>query len=91
VSLASASLLIVFRMYVSFHSSKPGASFPNQALIEPFSIAIWNKHKFAVTVAVITWVTNVSFIIQGKSLPFYPPADYRESHTNMIWYQVSRG
>ncbi|KAF8496114.1 hypothetical protein F5888DRAFT_1804260 [Russula emetica] len=28
-------------------------------------IAIWNKNKFAVGIAVITWVTNVSVVIQG--------------------------
>jgi len=86
MSLVSASLLVIVRMYVSFHSSKPGPPFPNQALIRVFSIAIWNKSKFVVAIAVITWVTNVSVIIQGKSLPFYPPANYRESHTNMILY-----
>jgi hypothetical protein len=32
-----------------------------------FSIAIWNKNKYAMALAVITWVTNVSVIIQGKS------------------------
>jgi hypothetical protein len=37
-------------------------------------------------IAVITWVTNVSVIIQGKSQRFYPPADHRESHANMILY-----
>jgi hypothetical protein len=58
-------------MYVSFHSSKPGPSFSNQALTEAFSIAIWNKNKFAMAFAVITWLTNVSVIIQGKSLPFF--------------------
>ena len=53
-----------------------------------FRIAIWNKNKFPVAIAVIAWVTNVSFIIQGKS---FPPVDCRESHTNMILYQLSRG
>ncbi|KAF8492451.1 hypothetical protein F5888DRAFT_1891854, partial [Russula emetica] len=68
VSLINASLLIIVRMYVtvSFNSSKPGPSFPNQALIEAFSIAIWNKNKFAVAIAGITWVTNVSLAIRGK-------------------------
>jgi hypothetical protein len=89
VSLVSASLLVIVRMYVSFHSSIPpsqGHLSPNRALIETFSIAIWNKNKFAVAFAVITWVTNVSVIIQGKSLPFYSLADYRELHTNLILY-----
>jgi hypothetical protein len=86
VSLVSASLLVVARAYVSFHSFKPGQYFPNQALIEAFSIAIWNKNKFAMAIAVISWVTNVSVIIQGKSFPFYSPVDYRESHNNMILY-----
>jgi hypothetical protein len=72
VSLVSASLLIIVRVYVSFHSFKPGPSFPNQALTDAFSIAIWNKNKFAVTIAAIALVTNASVIIQGKSLPFYP-------------------
>jgi hypothetical protein len=72
-------------MYVSFRSSKPGPSLPNQALIGEFSVAIWNKNKFAVAFAIIAWLTNFSIIIQGKTLPFYPTADYRESHTNIIF------
>ncbi len=81
MSLVSASLLIIIRMYVSFHSYKPGPSFPNEALIEAFSIAIWSKNKIAVAIGVTTWVTNVLVIIQGEYL-FYP-ADYRASHTNV--------
>ncbi len=66
MSLVSASLLVIIRMYVSFHSYKPGPSFPNEALIKAFSIAIWSKNTIAVAIGVITWVTNVSVIIQGK-------------------------
>jgi hypothetical protein len=73
-------------MYVSFHSFKPGPSFTNQALIEAFSCAIWNKNKSAVAIAVIAWVTNVLVTIYGKYLSFFHPADYGESHTNMILY-----
>jgi hypothetical protein len=86
VSQLSATLLVIFRMYVSFHSSKPGPSFPNQALIEVFSVAIYNRNKFVMALAVTAWVINFSLIIEGKSLPFCHPADYRESHTNMILY-----
>jgi hypothetical protein len=68
VGLVGASLLVMIRTYVSSQSSEPGPSFPNQALIGAFRIAIWNKNKLAVAIAVIAWVTNVSFIIQGKSL-----------------------
>ncbi|KAI9508999.1 hypothetical protein F5148DRAFT_1283413 [Russula earlei] len=37
-------------------------------LTELFSIAIWSVDKVVSSIAAITWVVNVSFLIQGKSL-----------------------
>jgi hypothetical protein len=42
---------------------------PNQVLIEPPSVAIWNRHKVAVNIAIGTWVIYVVFLIQGISFP----------------------
>ncbi len=89
MSLISASLLIIIRMYASFHSYKLGLSFPNETLIEAFSIAIWSKNKIAVGIALILGVANVSAIIQGKFL--LPPVDCRESHTNVIFNRRCTG
>ncbi|KAH9985894.1 hypothetical protein BJV74DRAFT_548942 [Russula compacta] len=33
-------------------------------------IAIWNKNRVVVAISTGVWVTNVSFIIRGESLPF---------------------
>ena len=48
-----------------------GASFPNQALIEPevSSIAIWNRNKIVMAIAGGLWLSNVAASIEGKSLP----------------------
>jgi hypothetical protein len=57
-------------MYVFANTS--GSHYPpNQALIEIVSIAIWNRKKPAIVVAVGIWVVNVAFYLQGKiSSPF---------------------
>ena len=46
--------------------------FPNQTFIEVVRIAIWNRKKVIVVIAITLWVTNAAFFIQCKSL-FYPP------------------
>ena len=40
---------------------------PGKDLIDIFSVAIWNKNKFAVAIATGLWVTNVVAITQGRS------------------------
>jgi hypothetical protein len=71
--LAAASLLIVLRMcvHLSFRSTIIS---PHQALIEAASIAIWNKNRIAVALAIGTWAINVAFLIQGMLFPFRPTA-----------------
>ena len=56
--------------YVSFILNS-GISFPNQALIEAPSIAIWNRDKIVTAIAASVWFTNVAASIQGK---YYPPS-----------------
>jgi len=41
---------------------------PNQALIGALSIAIWNKNKVVMSMAIGTWGINVALLIQGKYL-----------------------
>jgi hypothetical protein len=36
-------------------------------MTEVSSVAIWNKHKIAVAIALSVWVTNVAASIHGKS------------------------
>ena len=85
MGLSAASLLIIFRMYVSFRSSNP-PFFPNEALTEASSIAIWDRNKFVVTIATIVWVASLVAIIQGKLFPFLPSTDDRGYHINVILY-----
>jgi hypothetical protein len=58
-------------------------------LIEPASIAIWNRNKAVVALATSAWLTYLTFIIQGKSLSLFSLADEREPFTSMVWYQES--
>jgi hypothetical protein len=43
---------------------------PGQDLTEAASIAIWNKNRVAVGMALCIWVINVGFLIEGRSLLF---------------------
>ena len=40
---------------------------------EAIRIAIWNRNRIVVALAAAVWTTNVSFLIQGKSIT-PPPA-----------------
>jgi hypothetical protein len=44
-------------------------NFPNWILVEPDSIAIWNKNKIVMALTISVWATHFACIIQGK----YPP------------------
>jgi len=35
---------------------------------EPASIAIWNKNKLVVAIAVAVWLTSASLFVRGKSI-----------------------
>ena len=73
MGLLAASVLIGFRVYVSFYCySYP--SFPN--LIEAPSVAIWNKNKFIVGITAAVSLTNVGVIVLGKSFS-RPSTDFR--------------
>lgn len=43
-------------------------NFPNRILVEPDSIAIWNKNKIVMVLTITVWVTHFACIIQGKYL-----------------------
>ncbi|KAH9977433.1 hypothetical protein BJV74DRAFT_953545 [Russula compacta] len=62
LALASASFLIVLRMYVFHNDSLPLSS---QILIDAPSIAIWNMSRVVGAVAIGVWITNIAFLIQG--------------------------
>ena len=61
--------------------------FRNQVLINTASIAIWNKNKVVVTLAIIVW--GISFVshVQSKALPLTALAKDLESefHTTVGW------
>lgn len=69
--------------------SDKGPSIPTK-LIEASSVAIWNNNKLVIGIAITAWVANVSVIILGKFL-LLSPTEVPESHTNVIFYQVSCG
>ena len=54
--------------------------FRNQVLIDIASIAIWNRNKFVVTLAIAVWGISAAFHIQSKPLPFTLPLEELESH-----------
>ena len=48
----------------------------------PGSIAIWNRNKTVVALVIVVWVTNISFLIHGKSLFTGPVSELKPIH---IW------
>ena len=48
------------------------------------SIAIWNRNKVAVALAMIVWLINLGFHVYSKSLPLIPSADDLKCHTNAV-------
>ena len=43
------------------------SKFPKWVLIEPTSIAIWNKNKIVMVLSISIWAVYLGFIVQGKS------------------------
>jgi hypothetical protein len=54
-----------------------------QALIEITSIAIWNRNKVAMALAIGVWAMNVGFFIQGKSCLLHSIAEHM-GHTALL-------
>jgi hypothetical protein len=60
----------------------------NQELIDTASIAIWNKHRVAVMLAITVWGIDVVFHIQSKPLHLTSPEedpDLMEFHIHAVW------
>ena len=73
LALASASFLLLLRMYVPSTHLNHVHLYGRRAHTRPGdSIAIWNYKKTVVGIAICLWVTNVAFLLQGKSLPLLP-------------------
>ena len=66
-------------------SFRPTIVSPHQALIEAVSIAIWNKNKIAVALAIGTWAINVAFLIQGMLFPLRPVASCVVTQTRFFF------
>ena len=62
--MSASSLLIVLRMYV-FGNTSTVLKFPKLATHYIASIAIWNRNKVAVAVAISVCVINAVFFILG--------------------------
>lgn len=82
IGLASASLLIVLRVYVLTPFLRPD-------LIYVSSLAIWDKNKIVAAIVTGLWVANVGTTIQGT--PLLPPINDRSYLTNITSYQASCG
>jgi hypothetical protein len=52
-------------------------------LINVASIAIWNRNKVVVALAMIVWGISIGFHLRSESLSFALSAEDLESHTNM--------
>jgi hypothetical protein len=62
--------------------------FRNQVLIDTTSIAIWNKNRVVVTLAVIVWGISVVSHIQSKALPLTAlkkTLNLMEFYTIVVW------
>ena len=57
------------------HQSQITTIFWNQELKNVASIAIWNRNKVAVTLAMTVWVVSIGFHLHSKSLHFVPSTE----------------
>ena len=48
------------------------------------SIAIWNRNKVVVALAMIVMGTSIGFHLQGKFVSSFPSAEDLKLHTNMF-------
>jgi hypothetical protein len=54
--------------------------FPNQILIEPSSIAVWNNNKIVIVLTIGIWVVYLAFIVEGEAFSVFS-ADELETLT----------
>jgi hypothetical protein len=56
-------------------------------LIEVVSVAIWNRHRFVVAIAIGTWGLSIPFFIQGKSSLLQQATEslFKRSFASGIW------
>jgi hypothetical protein len=73
IAVACSSLLILFRTYVSYALRLSSSS---TTLIFGARVAIWDRNKIIVTIAMIAWLANVAFLIRGES----PLRMYEKGH-----------
>ena len=64
------------RLYLQFHVT---AIFRRQALIDPASIAIWNRNKVVVTLGITVWGISVASDVLCESLLLAVPGENLES------------
>ena len=62
LTMSASSLLIVLRMYVLLNTS----TFRSHPLIEVSSIAIWNRNKVVMTMAIIIWGINAVLYVRCR-------------------------
>ena len=68
LSAMTSSLLIGLRTYVVIYNYTTTTIFRNQVLINIISIAIWNRNKYVLALAITIWVANVAIHLQSESL-----------------------
>jgi hypothetical protein len=66
--MALASLLILLRVYVESCTLVLGLRKADGSA----SVAIWNRKKIILALAISVWGTDIAFLIHGKSLPVFP-------------------
>ncbi len=70
------------RLYLQFHIT---TTFLNRALTNVPSIAIWNRDKVAVALAVALWGVNIGFHLRSKSLSLTSSTEDLVFDTNVVW------
>ena len=78
----SSSLLIVLRAYVLINTS---TVLNLSKLTEAGSIAVWNRNRVVVALAISVWVVNAAFLLQSKSLLLYPLGHRELNPANVIY------
>ncbi len=54
-------------------------------LINAASIAIWNRNKVVIAMAMTIWGTSIGFHLYSECRLLIPYAEDLESHTNAVW------
>ena len=70
--------------HVSLHFGPRQQLFWNQALINAARIAIWNRNKVAIVLAMTVWVLSIGFHLNSKSHPFVPSSEDLKSNNKCV-------